>query len=290
MYREQKRLADQRMIVHHAAVRHAAAVSGVIHATSLKQVIREEEYHSNRDLIERYKRAEYERSTVLKDLSSALSSVDTLVDAKCELEMSLRRVTEKAVDSEKNLNVAENSLMLANANIIEMGAKMKAMFCEIDDLQLELKESTKTIETFNEEINSMQNHVKAEGMTQSEDLLAKLLSVEAELHNSRNACIAVSHQLVEAKTECAQLAAELVSSAEREDENREYIEDLQQQLASKFCSDDDTSIHEKLQDLQDEEDSITSSLSDYGVANKRHLESDLKNIDMRGQRNARKWH
>lgn len=129
LYRQRRRLYDQRMVVFHAAVRHAAAVSGVIHATSLNQVIQEEEFHQNRECMVKLKRVEYEKKLALSDLSNALSSIDSLVDAKGivdveldEVKNSLKIVEENA----DNLKIKYDEICLQNAELSKCAKEMSS--------------------------------------------------------------------------------------------------------------------------------------------------------------------
>jgi hypothetical protein len=131
LYRQRKRLCDQRMVVFHAAIRHAAAVSGVIHATSLNQVIEEEEFHQNREARERLKRVEYEKKLAISDLNNALSSVDSLVDAKANADVRLAEAMALIEQSGDGALVWQAKCDGARIKNVELSQKIKEMSSEI---------------------------------------------------------------------------------------------------------------------------------------------------------------
>jgi hypothetical protein len=89
-------------------------------------------------------------------------------------------------------------------------------------------ESTKTIEDIGDEQQDSEENGR---------LMSHIQSIEAELLATRDMYASVCQTLVDAKTETAHMASELVLAAEREDESREYVEELQSQLASVLDAD-----------------------------------------------------
>ena len=257
LYREHKRAADQKMVLFHAAVRHAASVSGVIHATSLHQVIQEEEYHRNYDLGDRLKRVEYEKKIALDDLRSALSSIDAVVDAKCIADQAVVDANCRAkVAEERTITVEKEKVDLQIENM-ELANQLKGMSCEINDLQAELGRCTSTIDSLNSELSLRKFDLRGPERRLSEEAETRVSTAEVELDNIKSSYAIVCHQLVEAKSEAAHMAFELVAAAERDDDNRAHIEELQMQLiAYRKQYDDGANV---FNDVERDIDSLSST-------------------------------
>lgn len=265
LYREHKRAADQKMVLFHAAVRHAASVSGVIHATSLHQVIQEEEYHRNYDLGERLKRVEYEKKIALDDLHSALSSIDALVDSKSAADRTTIDAKCQAKAAEERASAHEREKTDIKIANMEMANQLKGMSCEINDLQAELGRCTSTIETLNSELSVRNLDLSNPETKIVEEAATRLPIVEAELENIKRSYTSVCQQLVESKNNAAHMAYELVAAAERDDENRAHIEELQRQLIA--CRKQYSDGADVYNDAECDNDSLSSacdtSFSEY---------------------------
>lgn len=201
--RERKRIIDQKNVILHAALRHAAAVSGVIHTTALKLVNQEEEYHQHMDLVERAKRAEYEKKIALDDLSNALHSVDTLVDAKTRAEAALSSMSARAESAEERTIALEADLQSTHNKAIRLSSQITLMSDEIADLQSELEESTSTVQAM---ILQLPQKVEQPAIASPIDysnsnLLGRIRELEVELFSTRNAYLSTCQHLVDAKNE-----------------------------------------------------------------------------------------
>jgi hypothetical protein len=249
LQRERKRLDDQRMVVYRAAVRHAAAVSGVIHSASVDQILQEEEYRRQKELTDTLKRVEFERKVALGDLNSALSGIDSLVDNKALSEKALINVTHqlKMSQAQEEVYRKENSaLKTKNAELMKLNDDLNV---EIDALRSKLSDTVNARDAAQAELSSKKGELEqlilADGATMRNDIdalrtlrkenaanISRIEALEAEVQKGRAANLSLVSEIAASKAEAASMAAELFQSAEKEDAARGYIESLQEQLAS----------------------------------------------------------
>ena len=91
-------------------------------------------------------------------------------------------------------------------------------------------ESTRTLQCVTDEISLRDAEIGC--VVKKDKLHVDSLQLQAEMEALKNAYIVISQQLAQSKTENARLACELVGCAEREDEMREYIDELKLHISA----------------------------------------------------------
>lgn len=262
MQRERRRLDKQRAAIHAALVKHAAEVSGVIHASAASPsqssggADDEEGNRLRKKAAEELQEAQgkiqhtidelIESKTTAEAMAMRLEKAERTIEALTELNQKsrlredlLRKENEQLITENDNLTRTieeqsselldfEKQIAALNGRVTAFDRDMAdkdAMVAKAELAMKYLRESLRVVRTSPDTLEpAAVNEVEISA------LLDKMASLELEASACRAAHVTLCEQLSSAKSETADLATELIDQTQREEEMKNTIEVLTDQL------------------------------------------------------------